>query len=430
MIGFAGLSHLGIVSTVAAASKGFDVLAYDPDPALGTELAAGRLPIHEPGLPEALASCRDRIRFTADPRELRECDVNYLSLDVPTGTDNGSDVATLDERFADLAANSAPGTALVLLSQAPPGTTRRWAQRLTGAELAVYYQAETLVFGRAVERALRPERIVIGCHSPERDLPGPYADLLAAFACPIFRMRYESAELTKIAINMYLVSSVSVTNTLAALSEKLGADWAEIVPTLRLDPRIGPHAYLTPGLGLSGGNLERDLATVRKLAGEVGTDSGIVDAWLAVSRHRRDWALRVLHAEVLSQLDQPAVAVWGLAYKPDTASTKNSPALALVDALEGVPVRAYDPSALLTDAKRKLVKQVPTPLEACSAADALVVMTPWPEFAAVPGAALRDTMRGRTIIDPFGILDGPSCRLQGFDYFRLGTSLAPKEVIA
>ena len=149
------------------------------------------------------------------------------------------------------------------------------------SDVHLFYQVETLIFGRALERALRPERLIVGCADPDRDLPPAYAEHLALFHCPIFRMRYESAELTKIAINMFLVSSVSVTNTLASLCEQLGADWAEIVPTLRLDARIGPHAYLSPGLGLSGGNLERDLATVRRLAAAVGSDAGIVDAWLA-----------------------------------------------------------------------------------------------------------------------------------------------------
>ena len=130
MIGFAGLSHLGLVSSVAAAAKGCDVLAYDADAALVTALAAGHLSIHEPGLAECLAECRDRMHFTADPRELRECDVNYVSLDVPTGADNQSDLTPLEVLLAQVADNSAPGTTLVLLSQAPPGTTRRWAERL------------------------------------------------------------------------------------------------------------------------------------------------------------------------------------------------------------------------------------------------------------------------------------------------------------
>jgi UDPglucose 6-dehydrogenase len=423
MIGFAGLSHLGIVSSIAAAAKGFDVLGYDPDPALCTQLSSGQFPVHEPGLAETFAACRARIRFTPDQRELRECDVAYLSIDVPTDRDNRSNVHLVNDRLRQLAANSAPGTTLVLLSQAPPGFTRRWADRLQAGsdsrDLLLFYQVETLIFGRAVERALRPERIIVGCAEPQRPLPPGYTELLSAFGCPILPMRYESAELAKIAINFYLVSSVSVTNTLAGLCERLGANWAEIVPTLRLDPRIGPNAYLSPGLGLSGGNLERDLATVQTLADEYGTEAGIVDAWLANSRHRREWVLRRLHAEVLSRCEDATIALWGLAYKPDTASLKNSPAVTLIDALEGVAVRAYDPQAALAG-QHPDFRQLVSPLDACAGADALAVLTPWPEFRIIEPASIRQRMRGRTLIDPFAALDGDDCRRAGFDYFRLG----------
>src|SRR5207253_8820951 len=135
-----------------------------------------------------------------------------------------------------------------------------------------------------------------------------YAELLSAFDCPVLVMRYESAELTKISINMCLVSSVSVANTMAELCVKIGADWSEIVPALKLDKRIGEYAYLSPGLGIAGGNLERDLATVVSLANEFGTDDGVVDAWISNSRYRRDWALMVLHRVVLSHLGNPVLA--------------------------------------------------------------------------------------------------------------------------
>src|SRR5262249_50792221 len=150
----------------------------------------------------------------------------------------------------------------------------------------------------------------------------------------VLPMRYESAELAKISINMCLVASVSTANTLAELCEQIGADWSEIVPALKLDRRIGQHAYLAPGLGIAGGNLGRDLATVCGLADLHGTDAGVVRAWIANSRHRKDWALKVLHREVLSVADSPVIAVLGLAYKQDTHSTKNSAAIALISQLK------------------------------------------------------------------------------------------------
>src|SRR3970282_1279053 len=154
---------------------------------------------------------------------------------------------------------------IVVLAQVPPAFTR--GKQRPGRLL--YYQVETLIFGRAVERALQPERYIVGCADPALPLPPAYQGFLQAHGCPILPMRYESAELAKISINMFLVASVSTANTLAELCEKTGAEWSEIVPALKLDKRIGPHSYLAPGLGIAGGNLERDLATVCRFADEL-----------------------------------------------------------------------------------------------------------------------------------------------------------------
>ena len=387
-IGFAGMSHLGIVTSAAAAAKGFDVMSY------GEPIA-----ISEPGLPELLTS--NRIRSVNDPSALQECDLVVVSQDVPTNATNRSDLTGLRQLIAQLP----PVKTLVILSQVTPGFTR--SLNLPN----VYYQVETLIFGRAVERALYPERFIVGCADPSAPLPDSYAKWLQAFACPVLRMRYESAELAKISINMFLISSVATTNTLAELCETIGADWSEIAPALRLDKRIGPHAYLSPGLGIAGGNLERDLITVRTLSEQHGTDAGIVGAWLTNSRYRRDWVLRTLHAAVLAKTARPVIAVWGLAYKQDTASTKNSPALAVLESLQEFPTQTYDPQVKGT---------VPSALEACAGAAALVVMTPWKEFSSYTAAQIRERMPGRVVIDPFGVLDGRALTADGFSYHRLG----------
>ena len=425
MIGFVGLSHLGIVSSIAAAAKGFEVTAYDPDGSLCTALDRGRPPLFEPNLTELLATVRPRLRFTADPAELARCGVIYFSQDVPTDAGNHSQLGEFPGRIESIARLAPPDAVLVILSQVPPGFTRQISERLrqTRPDLTLHYQVETLIFGRAVERAMQPERFIVGCAEPETPLSARYASFLKAFECPILPMRYESAELAKIAINMCLVSSVTTANTLAELCEAIGADWSEIAPALKLDRRIGPHAYLSPGLGIAGGNLERDLITVRTMAHEHGTDAGIVDAWLANSRSRRDWVLRTLHSEVLDRIATPTIAVWGLAYKPDTASTKNSPALALLDALPGYTVRAYDPQVRLPAAAYSNVRQTESALDACVGADVLAVMTPWAEFGGIGLRELAARMRSRILIDPFSALDSRKCAELGFAHHRLGVSV-------
>src|SRR5260370_5677060 len=208
----------------------------------------------------------------------------------------------------------------------------------------LYYQVGALVFGRAVERATQPERYIIGCADPGEKLPPALATLLGAYGCPILPMRYESAELAKISINCCLVAAVTVANTLAELAERIGADWREIVPALKLDRRIGAFAYLAPGLGIAGGNLERDLATVLRFAEATGSEASLIAAFLTNSAHRRDWVLRTLHREVFATNPGAALAILGLAYKENTHSIKNSPSLALIAALGPWRLALYDPA--------------------------------------------------------------------------------------
>lgn len=428
MIGFVGLSHLGIVYGLATAAKGFAVIGFDRDAALCGRLAQGQFPVSEPGLNELFAANQTRLTFTADARALAQCRVVFYSLDVPTNDAGHSDLAPLRELIALTAPHLAPDATAVILCQVPPGFTRSLKTSLatTGQPLGghLHYQVETLVFGNAVARALQPERYIVGSDDPRAALPAAYAQWLGAFGCPVLPMRYESAELAKIAINFFLVSSVATTNTLAEVCEGIGADWSEIAPALRLDARIGPKAYLTPGLGISGGNLERDLVTVQHLAADTPADTGIVSAWQHNSAHRKAWLARTLREAFARRslaLDGATLGIWGLAYKENTHSTKNSPSLQFIAALPACRKQAYDPVAKIPADAFPLFTQFATPLACCRDAHALVIPTPWPEFRSADLEAIRATMPGRILLDPFGLLDGGRAAALGFDYYRLGT---------
>jgi UDPglucose 6-dehydrogenase len=416
VIGFAGLTHLGLVSALAVASKNFRVIGYDADATRVANIAVGRWPIVEPGLDELSRACAQRTSFTSRLEDLAACDVVYISTDVPTDERGQSDLAGISASIAEVIARLSPHALLAVLCQVPPGFTRA----LPLPHERLFYQVETLVFGRAIERATRPERYIVGCAEPARALPEALAILLGAFGCPILPMRYESAELAKIAINCCLVASITTANTLAELSERIGADWSEIVPALKLDTRIGQGAYLAPGLGIAGGNLERDLATIARLSQETGTEASVIRAFVANSRHRRDWAMRVLHDEVLTSKSDALIGILGLAYKENTHSTKNSPSLALISTLAPWRLKVYDPVVPASAADHPRAQGVESALAAAEGVDALAIMTPWPAFRELRPADLARVMAGRTILDPYRVLDGRAAIAAGLDYLTLG----------
>jgi UDPglucose 6-dehydrogenase len=417
VIGFAGLSHLGINSAAATAARGFQTVGYHDDASFAARLSDSEPNVNEPGLREMLREHSSRLRFSADASVLRACDIVYISIDVPTDDEGRSDLAPID-RIVDTAISAMkPDAILVVLCQVSPGYTRK----LPVAAERLYYQVETLIFGRAVERALNPERFIVGCADPNRPIDPRMQKYLAAFDCPILTMRYESAELAKISINMYLVASVSITNTLAELCESIGADWSEIVPSLRLDRRIGQYAYLTPGLGIAGGNLERDLATITELAAAHNTDASVVAAELANSRHRKDWTWQILKSHGFDHRPGLTIALLGLAYKENTHSTKNSAALALLARLRGKTVRVFDP-VISTAPEGSDAVVADSELAAAEGADAVCIMTPWPQFSTIDPKALKDKMRGLVLIDPYRMIDGAAAKAAGLSYATLGVA--------
>jgi UDPglucose 6-dehydrogenase len=423
-IGFVGLSHLGLVASLGVASRGHDVIAVDDDAARVQRLAAGELPIHEPGLPELLAGARGRIRFSADFSELASCDLVLFTLDTPTDQADRSNQDAVRRQVLSSVPHLADGVVLVLMSQVVAGFTRALHDSIAAARptlrFTLYYWVETLVIGNAVDRFLNPERIVLG--APESPwTPHPHlASLLSDFRCPLHYLRYESAELTKAAINLYLSLSVSFANSLADLCEAIGASMTEIVPALRGDRRIGAYAYIRPGLGITGGNLERDLVHLQGLATRHGVDATLVGAVLELNGRRYDWITRQLEREIGQIPGRPRLALWGLAYKKDTSSIKNSPAIRLVhDWAPRAAIVAYDPRAVVPaldgDATR-----VAGPMEALPQADCLVVATEWDEFASADLPRMAALMRRPVMVDCTGVVNGAAARAAGFRYVAIG----------
>lgn len=421
LIGFAGMTHLGVNSLAGALARGFPAIGYDRDVGVIDGLRNGKAPVLEPDLPETLAKHSAKAEYTNDLGALGRCDVVYIATDVPTDDAGASDLSGIRALIDAVSRVLSKDTILVVLCQVPPGFTRG----LSFPPERLFYQVETLVFGQAVSRATNPERFIVGCSDPSRALPSPLATFLGGFGCPILPMRHESAELAKISINCCLVASVSVANTLAEICENIGAVWSEIVPALKLDRRIGQFAYLSPGLGIAGGNLERDLATVIRFSEQYKTDAGVVRAWVANSRHRRDWAAKTVRKAVLDANPKATIAVWGLAYKENTHSTKNSPSLATIAQLKDASLRLHDPVVPVSAANRADAVGAADPLEAARGADVLMILTPWPQYRSIAPAQIAGSLRGRVVIDPYAVLDASAASKAGLDILTLGRPIIP-----
>ena len=195
---------------------------------------------------------------------------------------------------------------MVILSQVYPGFTRS----INFDHSRLFYQVETLVLGKAVDRALMPERIIIGCEKSESNIQNLFLNYLKSFNCPIIKMKYESAELAKISINILLASSITATNMLAQVCEKISADWYEIIPALRLDKRIGKQAYLKPGLGISGGNIERDVCSIQTILKKNQQPFSITKAFQENSQYMKSWVYRILKQEKIIKLMLPSFIIY------------------------------------------------------------------------------------------------------------------------
>jgi UDPglucose 6-dehydrogenase len=391
-IGFYGLSHLGLVHLVAYASKGFSVIGFDPDPELINALSCENWTIREPGLLQTYSENLERISLTSDLSEFLKSDVIYFSEDVPTNSSAVSDFRSTERAIESITGSISESVPLILLSQVPPGFTRKYS-RLHGN---FYYQVETLVFGNALHRCINPERIIVGT-SEENLENNKINTLLGAFECPIIWMSFESAELTKISINMYLANSVSLTNALSEFSKSIGADWKSIKMALQLDKRIGKDAYLSPGLGLSGGNIERDIETLRSLSTPGSLINKLANYYQESSTLQRSW----LRIQVVNALVDPElkVALLGITYKPETNSVKNSIPLEVLGEFRANIQNVYDP-AFTNDNIYQTTKSV---WECIKDSEVLIIGTPWQVFFGIEPLILKSKVR--IVIDPFDVLD-------------------------
>lgn len=420
-----GLWHLGSVTAACLAAAGFDVTGLDDDAATVAGLSEGRPPMFEPGLEDLVKQglSAGKLRFTADPQAVAGAQVIWVSFDTPVDEDDRADIAHVTDRIRSLFPHFGDGVVVLISSQLPVGTTRSLADAFAlvanGRKVSFAYSPENLRLGRALEAFREPGRIIVG--GAEGAARGILADLLRPYSTNILWVSLESAEMAKHALNAFLATSVSFINEIAALCETTGADAAEVEAALRSEPRIGPKAYLRPGAAFAGGTLARDVAFLQTLAGRSGLELPMIGGIIPSNRYHRGWPLRQLRAR-LGDFSGRRIAVLGLAYKPGTDATRRSVAIELCRDLlaAGARLAVFDPAV------RRLPDEIGAAALAASAeaalagAEAVAIMTEWPEFQSLSAAALVGGMARALVLDQNRFLAAALEGQPGIDYVTIG----------
>lgn len=320
MITYLGLSHLSLCYSAAALNKGYKVTIIDFKKNVD-DYKLGKFKVYEPQLNEILKKNKKNFLISDNFENFKNTKIIFLAKDLKTNKENKVDTYEtfqLLKKVSKLNKNKI----LVIKSQVPVGFTRKidWKTSLK------FHYVETLVFGQAINRAVYPERIILGKHDTNIKIPKLLSIYLKKFNCPILEMKYEESELTKGFINTYLAAQVITTNYLNEFSKKYDADWSKVREALALDKRIGKFAYLTPGLGLSGGNIERDLKTISDNRNNLKIDAHLTKLFLQYSDYFKKWTIRNIN----NKFRNKKIGILGFTYKEDTLSTKNAPSRILL----------------------------------------------------------------------------------------------------
>ncbi|MEV6511743.1 UDP-glucose/GDP-mannose dehydrogenase family protein [Streptomyces sp. NPDC051642] len=419
-----GTGYLGATHAACMAELGHEVLGVDVDPDKVAALQAGRVPFHEPGLPELIVkhTASGRLRFTTDYAAAGSFgDVHFVCVGTPQRKDSeGADLRYVDAAFAAIAEHAAEGALLVGKSTVPVGTAGRLADTL-GAQVA--WNPEFLREGFAVEDTLRPDRLVFGVRSlhAETVLRQVYAPVLDA-GTPLVTADFPTAELVKTAANAFLATKISFINAMAELCEAADGDVGVLAEAIGYDDRIGGK-FLRAGVGFGGGCLPKDIRAFAHRADELGVSLAFLREVDAINMRRRDKVVELARELCGGSVPGARIAVLGAAFKPDSDDIRDSPALNVAARLrlDGADVTVYDPQAL--DNARKafpLLGYAVSAEEALRGADLVLHLTEWPQFREIdPERAAQLVSRPR-IVDGRGVLDADRWTAAGWHFRALG----------
>ena len=418
-----GTGYVGLSTGVGMAELGHTVVGADIDAAKVNSLTAGISPIAETGMNEGIANnvTAGRLSFTTDVvGSLKDAEVVFFCLPTPQGDDGSADLSYVRSVAQQIGPHLAPGTVVVNKSTVPVGSSVQVGQWLGRSDVFVVSNPEFLRQGTALQDFLHPTRVVVG---GENDAAvEKVASLYASVDAPVLRMNAASAEALKYAANSFLATKLTFVNAIADICELVGADIFDVVSGLGLDPRIGDQ-FLNPGPGWGGSCFPKDTRALVKIAEGNGYDFALLRGVIQTNDEQYERiALKVV--EVCGgSVAGKTIASWGLTFKANTDDLRDSPAIAILSTLKdmGATIRAYDPSARGVE-MLPWVQRCDSALEACDGADALAVLTEWPEFTNVNPADVSTRLNNAVVVDGRNVLDPQQWKSSGFQYRGVGRS--------
>jgi UDPglucose 6-dehydrogenase len=420
-IGVIGTGYVGLVTAAGFAELGNEVWCVDIDAEKIERLRAGEVPIYEPGLEEMLARNAERLHFSTSLSDaLEHARLLFIAVGTPPTYSGDADLSAVNAVIDAIPPSR--DHALVMKSTVPSGTgvaVKRMFEKQGKEGLAYVSCPEFLKEGSAIEDFMHPDRVVIGDIG---DWAGDaVVELYAPLDAPLVRTDIASAEMVKLASNAFLATKISFINEIANVCEETGADVVEVARGMGLDERIGPK-FLQAGIGFGGSCFPKDVDALKQLAGNSGYHFQLLTSVIEVNELQKRRVIGKLHKH-LGGLVGKRVALFGLAFKPHTDDMREASSLVLSARLnaDGAAVVAYDPVA--EQQARKLVSGISfagSPLEAARDADAVVLVTEWPEFLALNWQGVAETMRGNLVIDGRNALEPDALRAAGLVYEGVG----------
>ncbi|MCP4088868.1 MAG: UDP-glucose/GDP-mannose dehydrogenase family protein [Gammaproteobacteria bacterium] len=436
-ITFHGTGYVGLVTGACIADTGNHVMCVDIDADKISSLQQGNIPIYEPGLDAIVQrNCGNgRLQFTTDiAKAISFADVQVIAVGTPPDEDGSADMQYVLEVANSIGSEMDSYKVIVNKSTVPVGTadkvremvSSQLAQRGVDLDFDVVSNPEFLKEGAAVNDFMKPDRIVVGTDSDRAKalIKEMYEPFNRNHNRSIF-MDIRSAELTKYAANALLATKISFINELAGIADRMGADIEQVRVGIGSDPRIG-YEFIYPGCGFGGSCFPKDVRALAHASAEIGFDAELINAVERVNNRQKEVVFGKLMQHFDNDIKGRTVALWGLAFKPNTDDMREAPSRNLMEAVwaAGATIQAYDPVAI-EEAKRIYGDRPDLLLcdsaeSALKSADALVVVTEWREFRSPDFEQMKIALSAAVVIDGRNIYDPAHMQELGFSYYAIG----------